>query len=417
MIPVPTKLSAQAILAIAAAALGYFVDIYDLWIFNVLRVTSIKGLGFSSDEQVKHFGELLINCQMGGFLIGGFLFGVLSDKKGRLATLFGSILLYSAANIANGFVTTIDAYVVCRVLAGVGLAGELGAGIALVSELVPKAQRGWATTVVASIGVAGAVAAGLFGQFHGQEWRLGYFIGGGMGVALLLLRLGVLESGMFNELIERQDVRRGDFRTLFGSADRIKRYLAAIFIGLPVWYFSALYQTFSPELQKGLHTIDPAKAPEIILFSSIGLTLGDVFFGGLSQLLKSRRTAIFIAYITMIASIIGIYTLGTDRTLFIYFMIAGGFGAGFWAVFATTAGEAFGTNIRGTVAITAPCIVRGMVIPMTILRGVLSGPLGIIGATQAIGVAVLLLAGAALVAMPETYGRDLDFIESDSTNG
>jgi putative MFS transporter len=405
----PGQRSPSATLAIVAAALGYFVDVYDLWLFAVLRVSSLNGLGYTDKAQVKALGEVLMNWQMAGFILGAIGFGVLSDKKGRLAVLFGSIFLYSAANIANGFVTTIEAYAACRFIAGLGLAGELGAGIALVSELVPKASRGWATTLVATCGVAGSVAAAEFGMHF--DWRTSYFIGGGMGVALLLLRLGVFESGMFAKVLERPDVPKGNFLGLFKEKETLTRYIATILCGGPVWFFAGLFMTFSPELQAGLGITDAHPAPMIIMISAIGLTLGDVIFGALSQTWKSRKKAFYAAFMLMTVAIVGTFLFARDKHTFYWLMFVAGLGAGYWAVFVTTAGETFGTNIRGTVAITAPSFVRGLVIPLLAIRNLASPSLGFLGATAALGVVVLGLAVWAVTRMPETYARDLDFIE------
>lgn len=396
-------------LAVAAAALGYFVDVYDLWLFAVLRVSSLNGLGITDPAQVKGVGEFLLNTQMAGFILGAIGFGILSDRKGRLAVLFGSILTYSLANIANGFVHDVPAYAVCRFVAGVGLAGELGAGIALVSELVGKHMRGWATTLVATTGVAGSVAAAQFGTIF--DWRVSYWIGGGMGLALLVLRLSVFESGMFERTAQREDVRRGDFLGLFRTRELAGRYLATILAGAPVWFFAGLFMTFSPELQRGLGIADPFPAPPIIMVSAIGLTFGDVLFGGLSQLWKSRKKAFHAAFVLMAAAVAAIFLFARDKHAFYWLMFVAGLGAGYWAVFVTTAGETFGTNLRGTVAITAPSFVRGLVIPLLLVRSAVEPALGFLGATAALGVAILAAALWAVWRLPETYGTDLDFVE------
>ncbi|MGE0000543.1 MAG: MFS transporter [Fimbriimonadaceae bacterium] len=395
--------------AIIAAALGYFVDVYDLWLFSVLRVASLAGLGFTDPAQVKHLGEVLLNWQMGGFILGALFFGTLSDKKGRLTVLFGSILVYSAANLANGFVTSIPAYAACRFFAGVGLAGELGAGIALVSELVGKNHRGWATTLVATTGVAGSVAAAEFAVL--LPWRTSYIVGGVMGLALLVLRLRVFESGMFERIREDESVRRGDFLGLLKTRERVGRYLATILAGGPVWLFAGLFMTFSPELQAGLGITDPLPAPKVIMVSAIGLVVGDVLFGALSQIWKSRRRSLFAALTLMSACMAAIFLVARTSEMFYWLMFVAGAGAGYWAVFVTTAGETFGTNLRGTVAITAPCFVRGLVIPMTLLRTAAAAPLGFVGATVAVSVLVVGLALWSVWRLPETYGKDLDYVE------
>lgn len=397
------------VLAIVAAALGYFVDVYDVWLFSVLRVSSLKGLGYANPDQLKAAGEFLLNWQMGGFILGAIGFGILSDKKGRLAVLFGSILLYSFANIANGFVHDLNAYVVCRFLAGIGLAGELGAGIALVSELVDKRSRGWATTLVATTGVAGSVVAAQFASH--LEWRVSYFVGGGMGIALLLLRLSVFESGMFRKMLDTPDVRRGDFLGLFATRERAVRYLATIFCGGPVWFFAGLFMTFSPELQKGLGIAHPRSAPEVIMIGALGLTIGDVIFGAISQQWQSRKRAFYLAIALMAVALAIILLTPQTRDSFYVWMFIAGLGAGYWAVFVTTAGETFGTNLRGTVAITAPSFVRGLVIPLTLLRTAISGSLGFVPATGVLAIGVLILAVLSVWALPETYGKDLDYLE------
>lgn len=399
-------------LAIIAAALGYFVDVYDIWLYSVLRVTSLKGLGFTDDAQIKQLGEMLLNFQMGGFVLGALFFGVISDRKGRLTVLFGSILLYSVANLMNGFVQGIPMYALCRFLAGAGLAGELGAGIALVSELVGKEHRGWATTLVATVGVAGSVAAAQFASL--LDWRISYMVGGGMGLALLILRISVFESGMFEEVAQRADVKRGDFLSLFKTRERASRYLATIFCGAPVWFFAGFFMTFSPELQKALAIVNPAAPKDIIMAGAVGLTAGDILFGGISQLLKSRRKAFLCAYILMAITIAAIFTLAKTGSGFFWLIFIAGLGAGYWAVFVTTAGETFGTNLRGTVAITAPSFVRGMVIPLTMLRAVADPYLGPKNSTIALAVVMFAMAIWAVWRLPETHGTDLNFVEGDS---
>src|SRR5678815_49497 len=135
-------------LAVIVAALGYFVDIYDLLIFGIVRADSLKSIGIAPDAQLGPT-QLILNTQMIALLLGGILWGVLGDKRGRISVLFGSIILYSLANIANGFVHTVPQYAAARFLAGLGLAGELGGGITLVSESLDEKTRGHGTTIVA----------------------------------------------------------------------------------------------------------------------------------------------------------------------------------------------------------------------------------------------------------------------------
>ena len=396
------------LLAIVVAALGYFVDVFDIWLFSSVRQASLKSLGFEGDE-VKRVGEALLNWQMGGFIIGAILFGIVADRRGRLAVLFGSIITYSIANVANGFVQDYGSYAACRFVAGVGLAGELGAGIALVSELVSPARRGWATTFVATVGVSGSVAAPLVAG--AVDWRTAYFIGGGMGLALLVMRIGVLESGMFNDIKDRDDIRRGDFLALFRSGERFKRYMATILSGAPVWFFAGLMMTFSPEVQTSLGIADPNPAPKIIAIAALGLCIGDVLFGALSQFMKSRRRAFWLAYLWISVVVTLIFLTSRTATSFFWLMFVGGVGAGYWAVFVTTAGEVFGTNLRGTVATTAPSFVRGLVIPMTLCARALEPHLGPIGALGALGAVVLGLAAWSVWSLPETFHRDMNFVE------
>lgn len=400
-------------LAIVAAALGYFVDVYDIWLYAVLRTPSLKALGYADPAQIKHIGEWLLNWQMAGFIFGAIGFGVLSDKKGRLTVLFGSILMYSVANIANGFVTDVNTYAMCRFFAGFGLAGELGAGITLVSELIEKSSRGWATTAIASIGVAGSVAAAKFANMF--DWRVGYWIGGGMGLALLLLRFQVFESGMFERVLSDTSVRRGDFLGLVRTKERATRYLALVVSGWPVWFFAGLFMTLSPELQAALQIKDPYPASEIVLIGAVGLTIGDVLFGVLSQVLKSRKRSMLAALALMTAAISAIFFATHDKQTFYWLIFVAGLGAGYWAVFVTTAGEVFGTNLRGTVAITAPSFVRGLVIPLTLVRTALEPRIDFLPATGLLGVCVLACALWGVFRIPETYGRDLEFVEITPT--
>lgn len=396
-------------LAIVVASLGYFVDVFDIWLFSSVRKASLEGLGLTPD-QVKSIGESLLNWQMAGFILGALIFGVIADRRGRLAVLFGSIVTYSLANIANGFVVDVTQYAACRFLAGVGLAGELGAGIALVSELVSTAKRGWATTFVATVGVSGSIAAPLIAK--AVDWRTAYFIGGGMGLLLLLMRIGVFESGMYEEVKARDDIKRGDLRLLFGSKERLRRYLAITLSGAPVWFFAGLMMTFSPEVQTSLGIPNPKPAPDIIAIAAFGLCVGDLIFGGISQFFKSRKVAFWIAYVWIAAVVSSIFLWVRNADLFFWMMFIGGLGAGYWAVFVTTSGEVFGTNLRGTVATTAPSFVRGLVIPMTLGKRAIEPMLGAIGSIATIAAITLVLAAWAVWSLPETFHRDMDYVET-----
>jgi MFS family permease len=394
--------------AVLLAALGYFVDIYDLILFSIVRVASLKGLGVP-DAELLTTGLRLINMQMGGMLIGGVLWGVLGDKKGRLSVLFGSIALYSAANIANGFVHSIPAYAALRFLAGLGLAGELGAGITLVSELMPKETRGYGTMVVAGVGIAGGVVAGLVGDFFG--WRTAYFVGGGMGLALLTLRLGVFESGLFDK-VKNSDVRRGDLSMLFASGERLWKYLCCIFLGVPAWYVIGILATFAPEFGKALAMPVLPTGSSSVMCLYAGCALGGFASGWASQVLRSRLKAAF-AFVAAAAALTAVYLSMTGAALVPFYSVcfALGFATGYWAVFVTIASEQFGTNIRATVTTTVPNFVRGSLVAVSWAFQALKPGRGILGSAAIVGAACFGLAFLSLSGLRETFGKDLDYLE------
>jgi len=354
-------------LAVAVAALGYFVDIYDLILFSTIRVASLKSLGVTEKTQLIEQGQHLLNWQMFGMLTGGVLWGVLGDKRGRLSVLFGSITLYSLANIANGMVDSVESYAWCRLIAGIGLAGELGAGITLVSELMARDARGIGTTIVAAFGVSGGVMAGIIGGAIpgiGVDWRTAYYIGGGMGLTLLVLRIGVVESGMFASMATNKQLSRGNFFRLFTSARRFGRYLAIIGVGVPVWYVIGILCTLAPELGPALGLSETPRAAMSVLLAYGGLTLGDLGSGLLSHRLRSRRTALGIFLAATAATVIGFFALGgTSLTMFYVMTALAGVAIGYWAVFVSTAAELFGTNLRATVATTVAFMFRATVPP------------------------------------------------------
>lgn len=397
-------------LAVIVAALGYFVDIYDLLLFSIIRVPSLQSLGLTK-EQITIDGESIIMWQMAGLLIGGIVWGVMGDKKGRLSVLFGSILLYSLANIANGFVETVDQYRWIRFIAGLGLAGELGAGITLVSELTPKEKRGVATSLVAGIGLTGAVVA--FIMKENFNWRTCYFIGGGLGLLLLLLRISVFESGIFHD-VKKSGVQRGNFLMLFGNADRLRRYVLGILIGLPTWFVIGVLVTFSGEFAEAMNIterVDPGKS---IMYAYAAISIGDILIGLISQWLKSRKKALYLFYaITAIFMVLFFTVQWNGSAAKMYWICAGlGFGTGFWAIFVTMAAEQFGTNLRATAATTIPNMVRGMLTIMILplfkgLRSVTDYYTG--GWLTAIIIMVITIIAAALT--KETFNKDLNFVE------
>lgn len=405
---VDDKAKRNVMLTVMVAALGYFVDIYDLILFSIVRVPSLKTFGLSG-EALTDVGVRLINWQMGGMLIGGILWGILGDKRGRLTVLFGSILTYSLANIANGFAQTVLQYEIMRFVAGIGLAGELGAGITLVAEVMPKEKRGIGTTVVAGVGILGAVVAALVGDAF--SWRIAYFVGGGLGLGLLLVRVGVTESGMFR-VAKASGVRHGDFFAFFRNGRRLRRYLAVITVGVPVWYAVGILVTFSPEIAKGMGLSTLPKPSTAVMLMYIGLAIGDFGSGFLSHLLKSRKRVLagFLGLSSL--ATVAYFTVGrTSLVAFYAVVVVLGIASGYWAVFVTVASEQFGTNIRATATTTAPNFVRGAVVIVTSSFQALKGPLGVVGSAALVGVVVLVLGFVSLLGLEETHGKDLDFVE------
>jgi putative MFS transporter len=397
---------------VIVAALGYFVDIYDLLLFSIVRITSLKSLGVA-DDQLLSQGIFLINAQMAGLLTGGIIWGIMGDKRGRLSVLFGSILLYSLANIANGFVTSVDQYALLRFIAGIGLAGELGAGITLVSEVLPTRLRGYGTTLVASVGLLGAVVA----NFVAREfpWQICYFIGGGLGLLLLITRVSVMESGIFLK-VKEQVVERGNFLTLFTNRDRFKRFLSCIFIGLPIWYVIGILITFSHELAPAIGFTGSVVVGDAVMYSYLGLTAGDLASGLLSQWIKSRKKIVLLfIFLTLAFVLLYLYSPITSSTFFYFCCFSLGFGIGYWALFVTIAAEQFGTNLRSTVATTVPNFIRGTVVPITFAFEFLRVQIGIIPSALVVGLATIVIALWALWTLPETFGKDLNFVEKAET--
>jgi len=396
-------------LAILVAALGYFVDIYDLILFSVVRVDSLHGIGIVGETAVLNAGVLLLNRQMWGMLIGGVIWGILGDVRGRLSVLFGSILLYSVANLANSMVTSLGAYEVLRFMAGVGLAGELGAGITLVSELMRKESRGYGTSIVAAIGILGAIVAELVSEAF--DWRMAYVVGGVLGLLLLILRISVRESPMF-QMAKTTSARRGNFFMLFHPRDRLIRYVSVILVGVPIWYVIGILVTFSPEFAKEMGLPFVPSAGRAILWLYAGLVVGDLASGFLSQYLKSRRRAmaIFLGF-TVLACLAYFLEVSRSLTSFYALCVGMGFATGYWAVFVTMSAEQFGTNLRATAATTTPNFVRGAMVPMTALFQMGREAFGMVGSGIALGLLVLGLAVASLAGLQETFGKDLDYLE------
>jgi len=396
--------------AVIVASLGYFVDIYDLLLFSIVRIPSLQSLGLAGDA-LRNQGIMLLNMQMSGLLLGGIFWGILGDKKGRLSVLFGSIFMYSVANIANGFVQSIESYAIWRFIAGIGLAGELGAGITLVAEILPKEKRGYGTTIVAAVGISGAVVAWFIAEMF--DWRTSYFIGGGLGLSLLLLRVGVAESGMFGRAKEN-NTRRGDFFALFTSRQRLIKYLRCIMIGIPLWYVVGILITLSPEFGKALGVKGVVNAGTAVACCYAGIVLGDIISGTLSQYLRSRIKVVYM-YLFLSMAAITVFFLLREVSLPVFYSVCFmlGITVGYWVIFMTIATEQFGTNIRATVTTTVPNFVRGAVVPLSFLFKWLLGQFNNSVITAGILVAVfsLLCAFAALRGMPETFSKDLNYTE------
>jgi MFS transporter, putative metabolite:H+ symporter len=394
---------------VIVAALGYFVDIYDLLLFNIVRIPSLRSLGLD-EAAIKHSGEFIISIQMVGLLIGGIIWGVMGDKRGRLSVLFGSIILYSLANIYNGFVHSVNEYAITRFIAGIGLAGELGAGITLVSEIVPKEKRGIATSLVAGIGLTGAIVAYFISASF--NWRICFFIGGGLGFLLLLLRVSVFESGMYKSL-KHQTISKGNFLMFFNNATRFKKYILSIAIGLPTWYAIGILIAFSNNFGKEFGITEEIIPGKATMYAYIAISIGDVLVGLVSQWLKSRKKTLYIFYAITALMIAAYFMQGPNSSSTeMYWICAGlGFGTGFWAIFVTMGAEQFGTNLRATAATTIPNMVRGSLPLMIILFKTLQHHFSYTMSGLITGVIIMIITIFAAIFTHETFGKELNYIE------
>lgn len=389
-------------------ALGYFVDIYDLVLFSIVRIPSLRGMGLKEADFLPA-GMYLLNMQMLGMLLGGLIWGILGDKRGRVSVLFGSILLYSLANIANAFVTSVSSYAWLRFVAGVGLAGELGAAVTLVSETLPRNVRGYGTAIVAGVGVSGAALAGLVGEYC--TWQTAYIVGGILGLCLLFARFKMLDSAIFLQTT-RTEVRRGDFFMLFQSRARFFRYLNCILLGVPLWFVVGILGTFSPEICRELGAKTPVIAGHTIMYMYTGLVFGDFASGFMSQWLQSRKKVVYYfltATAILSATLITFQNQTAEFYYFWFFLI--GITAGYWAIFMTISAEQFGTNLRATVATTAPNFVRGSVVLLTWTFQRLTPSLGLAYSSLVIGFGCCTLAFIGLYALKESFDQNLDFYE------
>jgi MFS family permease len=393
---------------VIVAALGYFVDIYDLVLFSIVRKPSLKAIGLS-DVQIETDGLWLLNIQMIGMLVGGVIWGIIGDKKGRLSVLFGSILLYSVANIFNAYVVNISQYGILRFIAGVGLAGELGAGITLVSEILHKDKRGWGTTIVATVGVSGAVFAGLLGS-SGVSWSTCYIVGGVLGLGLLALRFGVFESGMYQKVKEEGN-QLGSLKLLFSNKKRVLTYFKCILIGLPIWYCIGILITLSPELGKELGIIGKIEPPKSIMYCYAGVTIGDLLSGLISQWMKSRKKVLQYFVLATLVMVIAYFFMQNQsvQNFYLLFVLLG-FAAGYWAVLISSASEQFGTNIRATATTSIPNFIRAALVPITIVYTTLqSFNITKLNSALYTGIACCVIAFLAAYFLEESFGKDLNY--------
>jgi MFS transporter, putative metabolite:H+ symporter len=411
----PAKSNSIFSIAVIVAALGYFVDIYDLLLFTIVREPSLRDLGINLQDgkAVLAASTKIINWQMVGLLIGGIVWGIMGDKKGRLSVLFGSIILYSIANFITGFVQDTDQYAYARFVAGIGLAGELGAGITLVSELLPKTKRGIGTSLVAGIGLFGAVFAYFTYKFT-NDWRLCYKIGGGLGVALLFLRISVAESGMFKQ-VKQQNISRGNLLLFFTNARRFKKYLLAILIGLPTWYVIGILVNYSNRFATAFYGENKIESGRAIMYAYAAIAIGDILIGLISQYFKSRKKALYLFYLFTILSGILFFSgaVQTDTTMYIACAMLG-FSTGFWAIFVTMGAEQFGTNLRATAATTIPNMVRGALPLINIMfLNVFQKDWGwdIVKSGIITGILVMTITLIAAYFTEETFHKDLNYTE------
>ncbi len=401
--------------AVIVAALGYFVDIYDLLLFTIVREPSLQDLGvvLTDGKSVLANSARIINWQMGGLLIGGIVWGIMGDRKGRLSVLFGSIILYSVANFITGFVTTTEQYAYARFVAGIGLAGELGAGITLVSELLPKNKRGIGTSLVAGIGLFGAVFA-YFTFKYTNDWRLCYKIGGGLGVLLLVLRIRVAESGMFRE-IKQKDISRGNILMFFTNARRFRKYMLAILIGLPTWYVIGILVNLSNRFALALYGENKIESGRAIMYAYAAIAVGDILIGLVSQYFRSRKKALYLFYGLTILSGIVFFSgaIKNDPSMYLACAMLG-FSTGFWAIFVTMGAEQFGTNLRATAATTIPNMVRGALPLLNMLFLDLfqqTWGWSILQSGIITGILVMSITLVSAYFTEETFHKDLDYIE------
>lgn len=405
-ITAPTK--KEIVIAILVASLGYFVDVYDLILFSVVRVSSLRDLAIPED-QLLSVGVYLLNMQLAGMLLGGFLWGILADKRGRMKVLLGSIALYSIANILNGFVTSIPQYAFCRFIAGIGLAGELGAGVTLICEMLPKQSRTLGTTIISTMGMLGGTMAALFGDK--LPWHASYILGGALGIVLLMMRLRVRESPMFKTQAPA-NMRLGDLRLLVESPKRLLRYIACTLIGTPIWFILAVVATFAPEISEALNVQEPVSAGNFLLFSYIGSLAGNGIASWSGHYFQSHKKSIIYFLIYFLAILTAfLLSSGVSSTVIYAFACAIGIVKGYWPLTLANAAEQFGTNLRATVTTTISNVVRACAIPLTLSFAALKEEVGVVSAAWLVGFVSIAIAFISALSLKNSYSEDLDFLE------
>ena len=410
--PFKEKLRILLSFPVIIAALGYFVDIYDLLLFGIVRIPSLESMGLNADK----VGTMILNYQMIGLVLGGIIWGVYGDKKGRLSVLFGSIIVYSLANIACGFLPQMNfadkgtIYAVLRFIAGIGLAGELGAGITLVSETLPKELRAIGTSIVAGFGVLGAVVAEFTVELAGS-WTKAYIIGGLLGIALLVLRISVAESGIFKAVKENKAIKRGNFFSFFSNKVLFMKYMRCVFMGIPIWYCMGILvfmaNQFAPEM--GIASINPGKA---IMWAYIATSISDFSSGWFSHVLKSRKKAIlYMLLLTLVGVVMMLFSGKKTENMYYFYCFWIGFGSGFWAMLVTVAAEQFGTNLRSTATTSVPNMIRGSVPIMLIGFDYLKQTRSVIISAAIVGAIAFAMGIYATLTISETHNREMDFVE------
>lgn len=403
---VPTRHIAFLVIV---ASLGYFVDIYDLLVFSIVRVPSLTGIGVKAAE-VKAVGVSIINWQMFGLLLGGLLWGIMGDKLGRIKVLFGSILMYSIANFLNGWVTSVDAYIIVRFIAGIGLAGELGAGVTLVAETMKREKRGYGTMLISVIGLFGAAAANFVAKHW--DWHIAYFVGGALGILLLILRVGTFESGMFKNIENHSTISKGNFLKLFTNWARFKKYLFCILIGAANWFVVGILVTLAPEFGKHLGATHPLSAGDGVFYTYLGISIGGLASGLLSQFTRSRRLTVFVfLIISALSVVVFLSARGITPDQFMWVCLFMGFGVGYWPIFVTIPAEQFGTNLRATVTTTVPNFVRASLIPINSAFTFFSLKYGWLTAGYIMMGILTLIAMLSLSQLKETFTKDLNYLE------